>query len=53
MPIEDAEKKEIVKEALLNVSICRKCYARNSTNASNCRRCGSNRLRAKRKEKAG
>ena len=53
MPIEDAEKKEIVKNALLEVAICRKCFARNSKNATNCRRCGTTRLRAKRKERAG
>ena len=53
MPIEDPEKREIVKKALLEVSICRKCYARNSPNSTNCRRCGSTRLRAKRKERAG
>ena len=53
MPIEDPEKKEIVRTALLEVSICRKCYARNSRNATNCRRCGSTRLRQKRKERAG
>ena len=53
MPIEDVEKKEIVKKALLDVSICRKCFARNSRNATNCRRCGTTRLRPKRKERAG
>lgn len=53
MPIEDPEKKEIVRSALLEVSICRKCYARNSKNATNCRRCKSTRLRPKRKERAG
>ena len=53
MPIEDVEKREIVKKALLDVAICRKCFARNSKNATNCRRCGTTRLRAKRKERAG
>lgn len=53
MPIEDPEKREIVKASLLDVSICRKCYARNPPNAKNCRRCHSTRLRPKRKERAG
>ncbi|MHA1166837.1 MAG: 50S ribosomal protein L40e [Candidatus Hodarchaeales archaeon] len=53
MPIGEAEKKEIVKKVLLDVQICRKCYARNPINAKKCRKCRSTRLRPKRKESAG
>ncbi|MHA2362773.1 MAG: 50S ribosomal protein L40e [Candidatus Hodarchaeales archaeon] len=53
MPIDDPDKRDIVKAALLEVAICRKCYARNPLTRKNCRRCGSTRLRPKNKERAG
>lgn len=49
MPITEAEKREIVAYHLLNVKICRKCYARNPLSAKKCRRCKSTRLRLKKK----
>ena len=53
MPIDDPEKKPIVSRVLLNKSICRNCYARNPPNATKCRRCNSNLLIPKNKERAG
>ncbi len=53
MPITDPEKREIVRKALLDMTICRKCYARNPPNATKCRRCHSTRLRPQRREIAG
>lgn len=41
----------IADDNLANVSICRKCKARNLLNAEKCRKCGSRYLRPKRKEK--
>ena len=53
LPITDPDKRDIVRDALLDMMICRKCYARNPSNATKCRRCRSTRLRPKRKERAG
>ncbi|NHJ02125.1 MAG: 50S ribosomal protein L40e [Candidatus Heimdallarchaeota archaeon] len=53
MPITDPEKREIVRAQLLDMMICRKCYARNPPKATKCRICRSKRLRPKRKERAG
>lgn len=53
MPITDPETRDIVRKALLDMMICRKCYARNPPGATKCRRCRSKRLRPKRKERAG
>ncbi|ABN58172.1 MULTISPECIES: 50S ribosomal protein L40e [Methanoculleus] len=36
---------------LLNVKICMKCNARNAIRATSCRKCGSDELRAKSKER--
>ncbi|MHA2217535.1 MAG: 50S ribosomal protein L40e [Candidatus Hodarchaeales archaeon] len=47
LPITDPDKRDI------DMMICRKCYARNPSNATKCRRCRSTRLRPKRKERAG
>lgn len=52
MPVTDPEKRDIVKKALLEMTICRKCYSRNPANATKCRRCRSTRLRPKRRERA-
>jgi ubiquitin-large subunit ribosomal protein L40e len=41
----------IADHNLANVSICRKCKARNMMGAEKCRKCGSRYLRPKRKEK--
>ena len=39
------------EERLLNVKVCMKCNARNAVRATNCRKCGSNNLRPKNKER--
>jgi len=44
---EEAEKRNI------DVSICRKCNARNPPKAKRCRKCGSTDLRRKHKEAKG
>ncbi|MBR1369690.1 50S ribosomal protein L40 [Methanocalculus chunghsingensis] len=36
---------------LLNVKICMKCSSRNAIRATTCRKCGSNQLRTKNKER--
>ncbi|MCC7554837.1 50S ribosomal protein L40e [Methanoculleus chikugoensis] len=36
---------------LLNVKICMKCNARNAIRATSCRKCGSDELRPKSKER--
>ena len=51
MPVHDPEKREIARAVLLQVTICRKCYARNPIKAKKCRRCRSTRLRRKKTEK--
>ncbi len=53
MPINDPELIAIARKALLDVKICRKCYARNPLSAQKCRKCKSKRLRVKRHERAG
>ncbi|MFX1250483.1 MAG: 50S ribosomal protein L40e [Promethearchaeota archaeon] len=50
MPISDSDK-HIPREYLLNMQICRKCYARNPIGAKKCRRCKSKRLRMKNQER--
>ncbi len=52
MPVHDPEKREIARAVLLQVTICRKCYARNPIKAKKCRRCRSTRLRRKKTEKS-
>ncbi len=47
MPIADPVLREIAKKALLNYKICMNCYARNPPSATQCRRCGSKKLRWK------
>ena len=44
---EEAEKRN------LEVRVCRKCNARNPSNAERCRKCGSKQLRRKHKETKG
>ncbi|NLN08230.1 MAG: 50S ribosomal protein L40e [Methanoculleus thermophilus] len=36
---------------LLNVQVCMKCNARNAIRATRCRKCGSDKLRPKSKER--
>lgn len=38
------------EERLLNKSVCMSCYATNAPKATNCRKCGHSKLRAKAKE---
>ncbi len=52
MPINDPELAPIIKDALLNYNICRKCYAKNPPTATKCRRCRSKNLRPKRRERS-
>lgn len=53
MPVADPEKREIARQKLLYVQICRKCYARNALRAKKCRKCGSTSLRMKNRESKG
>lgn len=49
MPITDVYKKRIAQEKRLYVNICRDCGARNSKNASKCRKCRGKNLRPKKR----
>lgn len=52
LPVANPEHRIIARNVLVNVWVCRKCYARNPINARRCRkkRCKSTNLRPKRKE---
>ena len=41
----------LADEVLVSMAICRKCKARNRSGAPKCRKCGSQYLRPKRKDK--
>ena len=49
MPVANPEHREIARSVLMDVWICRKCYARNPVGAKKCRKCRSTRLRPKKK----
>lgn len=52
LPVANPEHRIIARNVLVNVWVCRKCYARNPINARRCRkkRCKSKNLRPKRRE---
>ncbi|MBS7288359.1 MAG: 50S ribosomal protein L40e [Candidatus Freyarchaeota archaeon] len=50
MPISDPDKRRIAAYHLLQMKICRRCYARNPLSATKCRRCKSTRLRLKKRK---
>ena len=52
MPVANPEHRIIARKVLLDVWICRKCYARNPIGARRCRKknCHSTNLRPKRRE---
>ncbi len=52
MPITDPELIRIVEKRVFEVSICRRCGAKNPLNAKKCRRCRGTDLRPKKKELA-
>ncbi len=47
MTITDPEKKRLAQKSRLDVKICLDCKARNSRNATRCRKCHRNHLRLK------